>query len=50
MNARNHSPGSGTFTSLDTVLRSAMDPLSMNHYLYAQADPTTFHRSDRPQR
>ncbi len=41
MNARDYSPGSGTFTSLDTVMGSAMDPLSMNRYLYAEANPTT---------
>ncbi len=41
MNARDYSPGSGTFTSLDTVMGSAMDPLTMNRYLYAEANPTT---------
>ncbi|HET7474104.1 MAG TPA: hypothetical protein VFJ71_13325, partial [Candidatus Limnocylindrales bacterium] len=32
----------GTFTSLDAVAGSAQDPLSMNRYLYAEANPATF--------
>jgi RHS repeat-associated protein len=39
--ARTYSPGLGTFTSLDTVAGSAVDPRSMNRYLYALANPWT---------
>ncbi len=41
MGARLYDPGVGAFTSLDTVAGSAQSPLSMNRFLYAQADPTT---------
>ena len=41
MGARLYSPGVGAFTSLDTVAGSAQSPLSMNRFLYAQADPAT---------
>jgi RHS repeat-associated protein len=41
MAARFYSPGSGTFTQLDSVLGSAQNPLSMNRFLYAEANPTT---------
>jgi RHS repeat-associated protein len=41
MGARLYSPGLGTFTSEDSVAGKAGDPLSMNRYLYAEADPTT---------
>ena len=40
--ARFYSPALGTFTSLDAVAGSAQDPLSMNRYLYAEANPATF--------
>jgi len=40
--ARLYSPALGTFTSLDSVTGSAQDPLSMNRYLYAEANPATF--------
>jgi len=39
--ARFYSPGLGVFTQLDSVQGSALDPLSLNRYLYAQADPET---------
>ena len=39
--ARFYSPGLGVFTQLDTVQGSALDPLSLNRYLYAAADPET---------
>ena len=39
--ARFYAPGTGTFTSLDSVMGSAQDPLSMNRFLYAEANPTT---------
>jgi len=42
MAARFYAPGSGTFTQLDSVLGSAQNPLSMNRFLYAEANPTTF--------
>lgn len=41
MSARSYSPGIGAFTSLDSVMGSAQDPLSMNRFLYAEGDPTT---------
>jgi RHS repeat-associated protein len=39
--ARFYAPGLGTFTQEDTVTGSAQDPLSMNRFLYAEANPTT---------
>ena len=39
--ARFYSPGLGVFTQLDTVQGSTLDPLSLNRYLYAAADPET---------
>ena len=42
MAARFYAPGTGTFTQLDSVLGSAQNPLSMNRFLYAEANPTTF--------
>jgi RHS repeat-associated protein len=41
MNARDYAPGLGAFTSLDTVSGSAQNPLSMNRFLYAEANPAT---------
>ena len=41
MGARLYDPGVGAFTSLDTVAGSAQDPLSMNRFLYAAANPAT---------
>jgi RHS repeat-associated protein len=41
MGARLYSPHLGTFTALDTVRGSAQDPISMNRFLYAHANPTT---------
>jgi hypothetical protein len=41
MVARHYSPQLGTFTSQDSVAGKAADPLSMNRFLYAEADPTT---------
>ena len=41
MGARLYDPGVGAFTSLDTAAGSAQAPLSMNRFLYAQADPAT---------
>jgi RHS repeat-associated protein len=41
MAARFYSPGTGAFTQLDQVMGSAQDPLSMNRFLYAQANPAT---------
>jgi RHS repeat-associated protein len=40
-NARMYAPALGTFTSLDSYAGSAQDPLSMNRYLYALANPAT---------
>ena len=39
--ARDYAPGLGMFTSLDTFAGSAQDPLSMNRFLYAEANPAT---------
>jgi hypothetical protein len=41
MSARFYSPGLGTFTQLDSVMGSAQNPLSMNRFLYALANPAT---------
>jgi hypothetical protein len=40
--ARDYSPGLGTFLSMDSYAGLATDPLSMNRFLYAEANPTTF--------
>ena len=39
--ARSYAPGLGAFTQLDSVMGGAADPLSMNRYLYAEANPAT---------
>ena len=39
--ARDYAPGLGMFTSLDSFAGSAQDPLSMNRFLYAEANPAT---------
>jgi RHS repeat-associated protein len=39
--ARSYSPGLGAFTSLDSVTGSAQNPLSLNRFLYATANPAT---------
>jgi RHS repeat-associated protein len=39
--ARSYSPGLGVFTQLDSYTGSAQNPLSMNRYLYAEANPAT---------
>ncbi len=41
MGARLYSPGVGAFTSLDAYAGSAQSPLSMNRFLYAEANPAT---------
>jgi RHS repeat-associated protein len=41
MGARYYSPQLGTFTSEDSTAGKAADPLSMNRFLYAEADSTT---------
>ncbi|HEX5240439.1 MAG TPA: RHS repeat-associated core domain-containing protein, partial [Candidatus Limnocylindrales bacterium] len=41
MGARFYSPQLGTFTAEDALAGSAANPLSMNRFLYAQADPET---------
>ena len=41
MSARFYSPGIGAFTQLDAVMGSAQNPLSMNRFLYAEANPAT---------
>jgi RHS repeat-associated protein len=42
LGARNYAPSLGAFTSLDSVLGNAANPLSMNRFLYAESNPTTF--------
>ncbi len=39
--ARMYAPSLGSWTSLDSVAGSAQDPLSMNRFLYAEANPAT---------
>jgi RHS repeat-associated protein len=39
--ARSYSPGLGAFTSLDSVIGSAQNPLTLNRFLYAGANPAT---------
>lgn len=39
--ARLYSPGASAFTQLDTYAGTAQNPLSMNRFLYAHANPTT---------
>jgi RHS repeat-associated protein len=39
--ARFYSPGLGAFTQLDSLIGSAQDPLSLNRFLYAEANPAT---------
>ena len=41
MSARFYAPGIGAFTQFDSVMGSAQDPLSMNRFLYAEANPAT---------
>jgi RHS repeat-associated protein len=41
MSARFYAPGIGAFTQLDSVMGSAQNPLSMNRFLYALANPAT---------
>ncbi len=41
LRARMYAPSLGAFTSLDSVLGNAANPLSMNRFLYAEANPTT---------
>ncbi|TAL05454.1 MAG: RHS repeat-associated core domain-containing protein [Chloroflexota bacterium] len=40
--ARDYRPVTGAFTSLDSYAGQAIDPLSMNRFLYAEANPATF--------
>ena len=40
--ARSYDPGLGVFTSFDSVSGSAQNPLTLNRYLYAEANPSTF--------
>jgi RHS repeat-associated protein len=41
LGARFYSPQLGSFTKEDSVQGQAANPLSMNRYLYAEADPET---------
>ena len=41
MFARDYSPSRGAFTQVDSVQGSAANPLTMNRYLYALANPAT---------
>lgn len=46
MGARFYQPSIAAFTQEDSVQGRATDPLSMNRYLYAEADPATLVDSD----
>jgi RHS repeat-associated protein len=39
--ARSYDPALGTFTSLDSVAGSVQNPITLNRYLYADANPAT---------
>jgi len=39
--ARDYAPGLGAFTSLDSVVGSAQNPMELNRFLYAEGSPTT---------
>jgi RHS repeat-associated protein len=39
--ARSYDPDLGDFTSFDSVAGSAQNPLTLNRYLYAEANPAT---------
>ena len=39
--ARSYDPGLGAFTSFDSVTGSALNPATLNRYLYANANPAT---------
>jgi RHS repeat-associated protein len=39
--ARSYDPSLGAFTSFDTLQGSALNPLTLNRYLYANANPAT---------
>jgi RHS repeat-associated protein len=39
--ARNYDPGIGAFTQLDSLAGAPGDPLSLNRYVYAEANPWT---------
>jgi RHS repeat-associated protein len=41
MGARDYAPGTGTFTQLDSVQGQAINPMTMNRFLYALANPAT---------
>jgi RHS repeat-associated protein len=41
MSARFYTPGIGTFTQIDSALGSVSDLLSLNRFLYAEANPAT---------
>jgi RHS repeat-associated protein len=40
--ARSYDPSLGAFTSFDSMAGSALNPLTLNRYLYALANPATF--------
>jgi hypothetical protein len=41
MGARDYAPSTGTFTQLDSVQGGAVNPMTMNRFLYALANPAT---------
>jgi RHS repeat-associated protein len=41
LGARDYAPSLGAFTSLDSLVGSAQDPLSLNRFLYAEANPAS---------
>lgn len=42
MGARNYNPGTGSFTTSDTVVGSTANTATFNRYLYANANPLTY--------
>lgn len=44
--SRSYAPDLGVFTQLDSVAGSAMNPLTLNRYLYADANPETLSDPD----
>ncbi|MFC7550750.1 polymorphic toxin-type HINT domain-containing protein [Plantactinospora sp. GCM10030261] len=46
MGARHYDPGTGRFTQSDTVIGALGNPISLNRYLYANADPVSLFDPD----
>ena len=46
MGARSYDPATGTFTSADTIAGSLQSPVTLNRYLYGDANPVTAYDPD----